>query len=71
MKPIITHGPPAAGKLTVAKAFSAKTGSRVLMEYESEEEIISLVRSFEEATIQREDWKHREHLIVALFYVVH
>lgn len=32
---------------------------------------MSLVRSFEEATVSRDDWKHAEHLIVALYYVSH
>lgn len=48
-----------------------RRSNEVLMAYESEEEIIDLVRSFESATVKREDWKHREHLIVALYYVVH
>ena len=39
--------------------------------YESEEDILTLVRSFEDATIARDDWKHTEHLIVALYYVSH
>ena len=39
--------------------------------YTSEKEVIDLVRSFENATISREDWKHREHLVVALYYVSH
>ncbi len=39
--------------------------------YEKEEDILSLVRAFEDATVSREDWKHREHLIVALYYVSH
>jgi hypothetical protein len=39
--------------------------------YETEKEIIDLVKSFEDATVSREDWKHREHLIVALYYVSH
>ena len=39
--------------------------------YENEEDILDLVRSFEEATISRDDWKHAEHLIVALYYVSH
>ena len=39
--------------------------------YESEEDISSLVRAFEDATVTREEWKHREHLIVALYYVSH
>jgi hypothetical protein len=39
--------------------------------YETEEDIAELVASFEAATISRDDWKHREHLIVALYYVSH
>jgi hypothetical protein len=39
--------------------------------YETEEDIAKLVASFESATISRDDWKHREHLIVALYYVSH
>jgi len=39
--------------------------------YETEKDILDLVRSFEDATVSREDWKHREHLIVALYYVSH
>lgn len=37
--------------------------------YKSYEEIDSLVRSFEEATISREDWRHAEHMVVALHYL--
>jgi hypothetical protein len=39
--------------------------------YETEKEVLDLVRSFEEATISRDEWKHPEHLIVALHYVSH
>lgn len=39
--------------------------------YTDEKEVIDLVRSFEDASISRDDWKHREHLIVALYYVSH
>lgn len=39
--------------------------------YEKEEDVVELVRSFEEATIIRDEWKHPEHLIVALYYVTH
>ena len=41
------------------------------MRYNSEEEIISIVASFEHATIGRDDWKHAEHLTVALYYLNH
>ncbi|QYO65992.1 hypothetical protein [Leptolyngbya sp. 7M] len=37
--------------------------------YNTIEEIEELVRSFEEATIERDKWKHAEHLVVALYYV--
>ena len=41
------------------------------MKYKTEDEILELVRSFENATIGRDEWKHAEHLIVALYYVSH
>lgn len=37
--------------------------------YTDESEILELVRSFEEATIPHDDWKHAEHLVVALYYL--
>ncbi len=37
--------------------------------YKSEDEIIALVNSFEDASIARGVWKHGEHLVVALYYV--
>lgn len=37
--------------------------------YENESEIEDLVRSFENATIDRAAWKHAEHLTVALYYL--
>jgi hypothetical protein len=37
--------------------------------YRSEKEIYALLGSFEEATISREEWKHAEHLVVALCYL--
>jgi len=39
--------------------------------YKTENEVIDLVRSFEAATISRDDWKHAEHLVVALYYATH
>jgi hypothetical protein len=39
------------------------------MKYETETEIFEVVRSFEDGTISREEWKHTEHLIVAFYYV--
>lgn len=37
--------------------------------YKTEHAITDLVRAFEECTIARDEWKHAEHLIVALYYV--
>ena len=37
--------------------------------FETEKEIHDLVRAFDDATVKREDWKHAEHLTVALFYI--
>ena len=37
--------------------------------YENESEIDALIRSFEDATIGRDAWKHAEHLTVALYYL--
>ena len=39
------------------------------MRYKDEKEIAEVVRSFEDATISRDDWKHAEHLTVALHYL--
>src|SRR3954447_1489164 len=39
------------------------------MRFSDEEEIRELVRSFEDATISRDKWKHAEHLTVALHYL--
>jgi len=36
--------------------------------YETENDVADLVRRFEAATIPREEWKHAEHLVVALHY---
>lgn len=39
------------------------------MKYKNENEISAVVESFERGTILREDWRHAEHLTVALFYL--
>lgn len=39
------------------------------MRFRDEEEIREVVRSFEDATISRDKWKHAEHLTVALYYL--
>ena len=37
--------------------------------YRDEHEIFELLRSFENATVSRDEWKHAEHLVVALCYL--
>lgn len=37
--------------------------------FQNENEILEVVRVFENATISRSDWKHAEHLTVALVYL--
>ncbi len=39
------------------------------MRYKTEKEIAEVVRGFEDATINRDAWKHAEHLTVALHYL--
>lgn len=39
------------------------------MRYKDEDEIAEIVRRFEDATIKRDDWRHAEHLTVALHYL--
>ncbi|HEX8367803.1 MAG TPA: hypothetical protein VF604_04480 [Pyrinomonadaceae bacterium] len=39
--------------------------------YETEDEILSLVESFENGTIARGEWNHAGHLTVALYYCAH
>jgi len=41
------------------------------VKYEHESEVLELVRSFEAATVPHDDWKHAEHLVVALYYLTH
>lgn len=41
------------------------------MKYTTENEILAVVRGFENGTISRADWRHREHLTVALYYLSH
>ena len=37
--------------------------------YTSEAELAEILRRFEDATIGRDDWKHAEHMVVALLYL--
>ena len=39
------------------------------MKYANESEILAVVESFERGTISRSDWRHAEHLTVALYYL--
>lgn len=39
------------------------------MRFKNEEEIMEVIRGFEDATISRDKWKHAEHLTVALHYL--
>ena len=39
------------------------------MRYKTESEIKEVIRNFEDATISRDEWKHAEHLTVALHYL--
>lgn len=39
------------------------------MKYKDEKEIYELLRSFEDTTVARGEWKHAEHLVVALCYL--
>lgn len=40
-----------------------------MFKYDTDEKIEALVRAFEDHSVSREDWRHAEHLIVALYYV--
>lgn len=37
--------------------------------FKTENDILEVVKNFENGTIRREDWKHAEHLTVALYYL--
>ena len=39
------------------------------MRHKTEDEIAKVIRTFEDATIARDVWKHAEHLTVALHYL--
>ncbi len=41
------------------------------MAYQTENEISKVVRSFEDGTISRSNWRHAEHLTVACYYAFH
>jgi len=39
------------------------------MRFTDEMEIVDVVRRFEDGSIGRDEWKHAEHLTVALYYL--
>ena len=39
------------------------------MKYKTKQAILNLVVSFENASVSETDWRHAEHLIVALYYL--
>ena len=39
------------------------------MNYKTEKVILNLIESFENGTVAEKDWRHAEHLIVALYYL--
>ena len=39
------------------------------VKYKHEGEVLDLVSSFEDATVKHDEWKHAEHLVVALYYL--
>lgn len=41
------------------------------MRYQTEDEILNIVRAFESGTFKRENWRHAEHLTVAFYYAFH
>jgi hypothetical protein len=41
------------------------------MKYETTNDIEELVSSFEKAELSRDDWRHSDHLVVALYYLSH
>ena len=40
------------------------------MIYKNENDILKIVRAFENGTIARSDWRHNEHLTVAFYYAL-
>jgi hypothetical protein len=41
------------------------------MIYQNENQILEIVRAFENGTISEADWRHNEHVLVALYYAFH
>lgn len=42
-----------------------------MKKYKSDEEVLNVVRRFENCEFGREEWRHDDHLIVGLYYVLH
>jgi len=57
------HGLPTQNRVGKPRVFA--------MIYKTENEILEIVRAFENGTISRSDWRHAEHLTVASFYAFH
>ena len=41
-----------------------------MKKYKSDEEVLNVLRRFENCEYAREEWRHADHLIVGLFYVL-
>jgi hypothetical protein len=41
-----------------------------MKKYKSDEEVLNIVRRFENCEFGREEWRHADHLIVGLYYVL-
>lgn len=46
-------------------------GEIMFEKYNTEDKILTIVKAFESGTISRDEWKHAEHLVVALYYLSH
>src|SRR2546423_15492095 len=55
--------------ITDAPCLSLRGNSQMTRYFENEDEIISLVHSFEACTIHPAEFKHYQHLAIALWYV--
>lgn len=41
------------------------------MIYTTDDQILEIVRAFENGTISRDHWRHKEHVLVAFYYAFH
>lgn len=42
-----------------------------MKKFSSDEEILNIVRRFENCEFGRDEWRHADHLVVGLYYVLH